>query len=105
MDEYFELGLVSYDVLPNGRVSVQFTDNIALEYVNEASLDQDCLSYDAEVIENLRKYIVCYCAHFGGDSIERPSTALRYQSQVLQCCSMGQRLSLEVHPTLQGLKT
>ena len=70
MNEYFELGLVSYDVFQDGRVSVQFTDNIALEYVNETSLDQDCLSYDAEVIENLRKYIVCYCAHFGGDNIE-----------------------------------
>lgn len=70
MNEYFELGLVSYDVFPDGRISVQFTDNLALEYVNETSLDQDCTTYDAEVIENLRKYIVCYCSHFGGDNIE-----------------------------------
>ena len=70
MDEYFELGLVSYNVFPDGRISVQFSDNVAFEYVNELSLDQDCATYDAEVIENLRKYIVCYCAHFGGDFLE-----------------------------------
>ena len=70
MDEYFELGLQSYNVFPDGRVSVVFTDNIGLEYINELALDQDCTTYDNEVIENLRKYIVCYCAHFGGDGIE-----------------------------------
>ena len=70
MDEYFELGLVSYDVLQDGRISVVFTDNVGLEYVNELALDQDCTTYDNEVVENLRKYIVCYCAHFGGDILE-----------------------------------
>lgn len=69
MDEYFELGLVSYDVLQDGRISVVFTDNVGLEYINELALDQDCANYDVEVIENLRKYIVCYCAHFGGANL------------------------------------
>jgi len=69
MDEYFELGLASYDVLDNGMIIVSFSDNLALTYINELSLDQDCVQYDAEVIENLRKYIVCYCAHFGGASL------------------------------------
>jgi hypothetical protein len=70
MDEYFELGLVSYNVMPDGRVSVVFSDNVGLEYVNNISLEQDCISYENEVIENLRKYIVCYCAHFGGNIFE-----------------------------------
>ena len=65
-NEYFELGLASYDVLDNGMIVVSFSDNVAFTFVNELSLDQDCTNYDAEVIENLRKYIVCYCAHFGG---------------------------------------
>lgn len=69
MNEYFELGLQSYTVLDNGRISVVFTDNLAFEYVNEFVLDQDCAQYDTEVIENLRKYIVCYCADFGGQSL------------------------------------
>jgi hypothetical protein len=69
MNEYFELGLASYDVLDNGMIVVSFSDNVAFTYVNELSLDQDCVSYDNEVIENLRKYIVCYCAHFGGASL------------------------------------
>lgn len=70
MDEYFELGLVSYDVLPNGEIIVVFSDGITFMYTNELSLDQNCTDYDAEVVENLRKYIVCYCAHFGGDLLE-----------------------------------
>ena len=70
MEEYFELGLVSYDVLPDGKIVVCFDDNISFKYTNETSLDQSCIEYDAEVIENLRKYIVCYCAHFGGDGIQ-----------------------------------
>ena len=69
MNEYFQLGLVSYDVFSDGRISVVFSDNVGLEYVNELALDQDCTSYDGEVIENLRKYIVCYCAHFGGTNL------------------------------------
>lgn len=69
MDEYFELGLQSYTVLDNERISVIFTDNLGFEYVNELVLNQDCAQYDTEVIENLRKYIVCYCAHFGGQSL------------------------------------
>lgn len=69
MDEYFELGLQSYDVLPNGTIIITFDDNVAFTYLSELTLDQDCISYDAEVIENLRKYIVCYCAHFGGSSL------------------------------------
>jgi len=69
MNEYFELGLASYDILPDGMIVVSFSDNLALTYVNELSLDQDCTNYDAEVIENLRRYIVCYCAHFGGASL------------------------------------
>jgi hypothetical protein len=69
MDEYF-LGLVSYNVMPDGRVSVVFSDNVGLEYVSNISLEQDCANYDNEVIENLRKYIVCYCAHFGGNILE-----------------------------------
>lgn len=69
MNEYFELGLQSYTVLDNGRIVVVFTDNLAFEYVSKTTLDQDCVQYDAEVIDNLRKYIVCYCAHFGGQSL------------------------------------
>ena len=69
MNEYFELGLVDYNVLDNGRVVVVFDDNLALEYITEQSLEQDCNNYDSEVIENLRKYIVCYCAHFGGANL------------------------------------
>lgn len=69
MNEYFELGLQSYTVLDNERIVVCFTDNLAFEYVNSVVLDQDCTQYDTEVIENLRKYIVCYCAHFGGQSL------------------------------------
>jgi hypothetical protein len=69
MDEYFELGLVSYDILDDGMIIISFDDNLAMTYVNELSLDQDCTTYDAEVIENLRRYIVCYCAHFGGASL------------------------------------
>lgn len=69
MNEYFELGLQSYTVLDNGRIVVVFTDNLAFEYVSETTLDQDCVQYDAEVIDNLRKYIVCYCAHFGGQAL------------------------------------
>lgn len=69
MNEYFELGLQSYTVLPDGRISIVFDDNLGFEYINETSLDQDCESYDNEVIENLRKYIVCYCAHFGGSNV------------------------------------
>jgi hypothetical protein len=70
MNEYFELGLVSYNVMPDERVSVVFSDNVGLEYVNNISLEQDCVQYDNEVVENLRKYIVCYCAHFGGNILE-----------------------------------
>jgi hypothetical protein len=70
MNEYYELGLTSYNVLDNGRISVIFSDGLALEYVSEETLDQDCALYDTEIIENLRKYIVCYCAHFGGALIE-----------------------------------
>ena len=69
MNEYFELGLSSYDVLDNGTIVVIFDDNVAFTYVSETTLDQDCISYDAEVIENLRKYIVCYCAHFGASLV------------------------------------
>lgn len=69
MNEYYELGLQSYDVLPDGKIVVCFDDNLSFLYSNELSLDQSCIEYDAEVIENLRKYIVCYCAHFGGANI------------------------------------
>lgn len=69
MNEYFELGLQSYTVLSDGRISIVFDDNLGFEYINEIALDQDCESYDSEVIENLRKYIVCYCAHFGGSNV------------------------------------
>ena len=48
MDEYFELGLVSYDVLPNGEIIVVFSDGISFMYANELSLDQNCTDYDAE---------------------------------------------------------
>ena len=70
MDEYFELGLVSYDVISSGEIIVVFSDGISFMYANEGMLDFACTDYDAEVIENLRKYIVCYCAHFGGDLLE-----------------------------------
>ena len=70
MNEYCELGLTSYNVLVDGRILVIFSDGLGLEYVSEQTLNQDCVLYDAEFIENLRKYIVCYCAHFGGTSIE-----------------------------------
>jgi len=70
MNEYFELGLTSYDVLDNGQIIVVFSDNVAFQFIDEQILDQDCVQYDSEVIENLRKYIVCYCAHFGGASIQ-----------------------------------
>jgi CheY-specific phosphatase CheX len=70
MNEYHELGLVSYDVLPDGKIVISFTDNLAFEFASEQTLDQDCSQYDAEVVENLRKYIVCYCANFGGEAIE-----------------------------------
>jgi len=69
MDEYFELGLVSYDVLENGMIVIAFDDNVAFQYMSETTLDQDCIMYDAEVIDNLRKYFVCYCAHFGGQAL------------------------------------
>lgn len=69
MNEYFELGLQSYIVLQDGQISVVFSDNLGFQYVNETTLDQDCAQYDAEVIDNLRKYIVCYCAVFGGQSL------------------------------------
>jgi hypothetical protein len=70
MNEYYELGLTSYDVLPDGQIIVVFSDSLAFQYVSEQTLNQDCIQYDADVIENLRKYIVCYCAHFGGTSIQ-----------------------------------
>lgn len=70
MNEYYELGLASYDVLSDGQIIVTFSDNLAFQFVNELTLDQDCVRYDADVIENLRKYIVCYCAHFGGSAIQ-----------------------------------
>jgi len=69
MDEYFEIGLASYDVLPDGMIVIAFDDNVAFQYVSETTLDQDCSMYDTEVIDNLRKYIVCYCAHFGGQAL------------------------------------
>ena len=69
MNEYYELGLYSYDVLPSGEIVVAFSDNLAFTYINEQMLDFACIDYDNEVIENLRKYIVCYCAHFGGANL------------------------------------
>jgi hypothetical protein len=63
MNELHEMGLTSYDTLSNGMIVVSFDDNISLTYANELSLNQDCTQYDSEVIENLRKYIVCYCAN------------------------------------------
>lgn len=62
MNEQVELGLESYNVLPDGYIAIIFTDNAVFTYVNEAVLDQDCTQYNSEVIENLRKYIACYCA-------------------------------------------
>ena len=37
--------------------------------MSEITLKQDCAMYNSQVIENLRKYIACYCAHFGGQSL------------------------------------
>jgi hypothetical protein len=63
MNEQVELGLQSYDVLPEGQIVVVFTDTTSLIYVNETVLEQDSVQYDSEVIDNLRKYIVSYCAN------------------------------------------
>jgi hypothetical protein len=65
MDEYFEIGLYSFDVATNGTIVVTFSDFAAYQYPNQLTMDQDCATYDAEVMDNLRKYIVCYCNHFG----------------------------------------
>ena len=69
MNEYFELALQTYTVLPDGGIVIVFDDNVSFFYTSELTLDQDCSQYDNEVIENLRKYITCYCAHFGGQSL------------------------------------
>jgi|PlaIllAssembly_1097288.scaffolds.fasta_scaffold783038_2 hypothetical protein len=69
MNEQIELGLQSYNVLPDGLVVVVFTDSLAFTYVNETVLDQDCIQYNSEVIENLRKYITCYCANVSDQSL------------------------------------
>lgn len=69
MNEYFELGLESYNVSSNGMIIISFSDNIGFPYMSEITLKQDCAMYDSQVIENLRKYIVCYCAHFGEQSL------------------------------------
>lgn len=70
MEQYFELGLTSYDVISSGEIIVVFSDGLSFMYANEGMLDFACTDYDAEVIENLRKYIVCYCANYGGDLLE-----------------------------------
>ena len=69
MNEYFELGLESYNVFPDGMITISFSDNIGFPYMSEITLKQDCAMYNSQVIENLRKYIACYCAHFGGQSL------------------------------------
>ncbi len=70
MNHRYELGLASYDILPNGVIVVAFDDNLTFTFTNETSLDQECTNYDAQVIEQLRQYITCYCATFGGNNIE-----------------------------------
>lgn len=69
MNDRHELSLISYDVLPSGAILVTFNDLLTFTYVNNLALEQDCVSYDAEVIENLRKYIVCYCASIGSQNL------------------------------------
>jgi hypothetical protein len=69
MDEYFEIGLAAYDILENDMRIVSYSDNLAFQFMNAISMDQDCATYDAEVLDNLRKYIVCYCNHFGSSMV------------------------------------
>jgi hypothetical protein len=69
MNKYFELGLESYSVFPDGMIIISFSDSEGFGYISEIELDQDCKKYESEIINNLRKYIVYYCAHFGGQSL------------------------------------
>jgi hypothetical protein len=69
MNEQNELAMTFYSVLPNGIITIGFSDSLALQYTDETSLDQDCLAYDGEVVEHLRKYIVCYCASVNEQSL------------------------------------
>lgn len=62
MSEYVEVGLDSYAVTADGQVVIVFSDYTSFVYGSEQVLNQDCLQYDTDIVENLRKYIACYCA-------------------------------------------
>ena len=70
MNEFFEFCLKSYQDFPTGDIVIVFSDNLCFHYSDKISLDEDCIIYDTNVEHNLRKYIVCYCAQFGGSLLE-----------------------------------
>lgn len=67
MNEYFELGLKSYQEFPTGDVVIVFSDNLCFHYSDKQLLSSNC---DSEIVNYLRKCIISYCLNLGESVLE-----------------------------------